>query len=415
MNNSSTWRPVFVPSIGSYALHHSGHSLWPAKPLTDSLRRRTVKLVLLLGAPFVLFGVNGHTRAQTRVYATVDADGTAHVPALAIPLSTYMSEEAKQLAKKTPFEPFDEVAVGKLSPDQQRKMADDSVRSSVARAQAAYPVNIKEQEIAGVPTDIIEPKQGASLRNRDRVLISLHGGGYAYASGGQARLLEAIPVSGYLKIKVVSVDYRMSPKHKWPAAVEDVVAVYRALLRQYRPESVGIYGCSTGASLTANVIARLQKDRLPRPGAIGLFCQGATKDNTREGDSSYFAPAMGALGGQIRAPNAPFFPFEPYMEGTDANDPLVAPVVSLDVLSKFPPTLLVSGTRDQQLSGVLYTHSRLVKAGVEARLHVWDGMGHGFYMDVDLPESKDAYDVMTKFFDRHLGLRKPRQCKRECS
>jgi len=63
------------------------------------------------------------------------------------------------------------------------------------------------------------------------------------------------------------------------------------------------------------------------------------------------------------------------MEGTAASDPLVAPVVSLDVLSKFPPSLLITGTRDLALSAAVYTHSRLIKAGANAELHVWDACG----------------------------------------
>jgi len=55
------------------------------------------------------------------------------------------------------------------------------------------------------------------------------------------------------------------------------------------------------------------------------------------------------------------------------------------------------------MSAAVETHRRLVKAGVEADLHLWDGVGHCFVFDVDLPESKEAYDVTGKFFDRHLA------------
>lgn len=338
---------------------------------------------------------------------TVGADGTVHAPAMSIPPSSYMSEEAKQAFAKRPFgalEDFDWDAVKKLSPDQQaaktRELVDNWARPCVERSKAMYPVNIREQEIAGVRTDIIEPKQGVPARNRERVLISLHGGGYFYFAGGLARLMEALPIAGYGKIKVVSVDYRESPKYKFPAATEDAVAVYRELLKSYKPKNIGIYGCSTGAHLTSSVIVWLQKEKLPRPGAIGLFCQGATNDDVEEGDSHFIGAAL--MGEKIPAVNE-FAMNEPYMAGTNPNDPLVAPTVSLDVLSKFPPTLLISGTRDQELSSVLYTHARLIKVGVETDLHVWDGMWHFFFEDVDLPESKEAYDVIARFFDRNLG------------
>lgn len=94
-----------------------------------------------------------------------------------------------------------------------------------------------------------------------------------------------------------------------------------------------------------------------------------------------------------------------YLVGTDPADPLVNPVNSAEVLSKFPPTLIITGTRDFALSGALYTHAQLSKAGVDAELDVWEGLFHGFFYNPDVPESKDAYDVMIKFFDKHLGQR----------
>jgi acetyl esterase/lipase len=404
-------------------MNYRGYFLRVTENLTDLARRQTLsnclnssingkgasKTSALLVIAAFLGSMNCPAQQKApEVRATVGADGTVHVPAIAIPLSSYMSDDAKQaflLEKQRMAEWTAEAAGAELqnkSIEQVQQMVDNFWRPKVERAKALYPVNIKEQEMAGVRTDVMEPTEGVPLRNRHRVLISLHGGGYGPLSGGQVRLIEAIPVAGYGKIKVVSVDYRMSPKHKYPAAVEDVIAVYRALLKQYKPENVGIYGCSTGAALTANVIARLQKENLSRPGVIGLFCEGAQKDDQMEGDSWYFAAAM--MGERIPAPGEPY-PSEPYLEGTEASDPLVAPVVSLEVLSKFPPTLLISGSRDIALSTVLYTHSRLIKAGVEADLHVWDGMWHSFYFDVTLPESKEAYEVMARFFDKHLGQR----------
>jgi epsilon-lactone hydrolase len=53
----------------------------------------------------------------------------------------------------------------------------------------------------------------------------------------------------------------------------------------------------------------------------------------------------------------------------------------------------------------VYTHGLLVKAGVPADLHVWEGMFHGFFYNVDVPESRDCYDVIVKFFARNLGKR----------
>jgi epsilon-lactone hydrolase len=327
--------------------------------------------------------------------------GTVEVPAFSLPLSSYMSEQARQtLVERPPFAGLRGDG-RKLTLEEGREFVNAWYRPQVERAKAVYPVHVEEKRIAGVRTDVVTPKNGVPAKNSHRVLIALHGGSYSFATGGGlAGLAEAIPVAGTAQTRVIAIDYRTAPQHKFPAATEDVVAVYKTLLATYQPESIGIYGCSTGATLTATVIARLHKEKLPQPGAIGLFCGGATKDDQIEGDSYYTAAA--AMGERIPAPGEPHPP-QSYMKGTRADDPMVAPVTSLEVLAAFPPTLLITGTRDPVMSAAAHTHARLVKAGVHADLHVWDGMWHGFFFDVDLPESKDAYDVMARFFDRHLS------------
>jgi acetyl esterase/lipase len=92
-----------------------------------------------------------------------------------------------------------------------------------------------------------------------------------------------------------------------------------------------------------------------------------------------------------------------YFAGTDPADPLVAPASSPQVLARFPPTLIVSGTRSFDLSNAVYTHAQLVKNGVDARLHVWEGMFHGFFYNPDVPESRECFDVVVGFFAARLG------------
>ena len=92
-----------------------------------------------------------------------------------------------------------------------------------------------------------------------------------------------------------------------------------------------------------------------------------------------------------------------YLAGVSSTNSLAAPASSAEVLAKFPPTLIVTGTRAFELSSAVHTHALLVKQGVETDLHVWEGMFHGFFYNVDVPESRDCYDVIVKFFDKHLG------------
>jgi acetyl esterase/lipase len=81
----------------------------------------------------------------------------------------------------------------------------------------------------------------------------------------------------------------------------------------------------------------------------------------------------------------------------------VQPGLSPALLAKFPPTLLITGTRDMTMSSVLASQQLLDKAGVETELRVWEGMWHSFFSDPELPESQDAYRVMARFFLKHLA------------
>ena len=82
-------------------------------------------------------------------------------------------------------------------------------------------------------------------------------------------------------IQVITVDYREAPEHAFPAASEDVATVYRDLLKQYDPKSIGIYGISAGGFLTAQTVAWLQQENLPMPGAIGIFSAASGLDGER--------------------------------------------------------------------------------------------------------------------------------------
>jgi acetyl esterase/lipase len=254
--------------------------------------------------------------------------------------------------------------------------------------------------IGGVQTDVVAPEGGVSAKNKGRVLINLHGGGMMVGAryGGQQ---ESIPIASLGRIKVVTVDYRMMPEYRFPAASEDVAAVYKALLRQYKPDHIGIYGCSAGGDLTAASVAWFQTYGLPSPGAVGLFGAGLAD---KIGDSIYIAALL--MGMNISDPKK-LEDTGPYLGESDPNDPLFNPGKSPAILRKFPPTLLISGTRDLALSTVVDGHARLVKFGVDAELHVWEAASHCSFaqpvVDPTVPENREAWDVIVKFFDSRLG------------
>jgi acetyl esterase/lipase len=268
----------------------------------------------------------------------------------------------------------------------------------VRKARQIWPVTIQRRVIGGVLTMVVTPRGGVAPANRSRILINLHGGAFIWGWPVGA-LTESIPIAGVAKIRVVTVDYREAPESRFPAAVEDVAAVYRALLRRYRPWDIGIYGSSAGGMLTAESIAWFEKNNVPLPGAIGTFCGSA---DAFGGDEGHLAPVL--IGQQPSAErDVGTLTFSPYFTGASSEDPLVLPIASQAVLSRFLATLLITGSRDFTASSLFHVQAALSSAGVSAELHVWDGMWHVFFFNPSLPESKQMYDVVARFFQQHLG------------
>ena len=258
-----------------------------------------------------------------------------------------------------------------------------------------YRVSVHPESIAGVYTEIFIPVDGVSQINNQRVLINLHGGGFTTDSRTSSHL-ESMPIAALGKIKVVSVDYSMAPECEFPAASEDVTEVYKALLRDYEPENIGIYGYSAGGLLTAQSIAWFQKEKLPLPGAVAMSCGAA-----------HFW--MDGFSGSIQAAINDFDLSLFGVRGTeyfrslaDLKNPLAFPGFDSTIMANFPPSLLITSTQDFSLSSVVRTHSQLVTLGVEADLHVWEGVDHSFLCNACLPESREASAVIVSFFDKHL-------------
>ena len=166
-------------------------------------------------------------------------------------------------------------------------------------------------------TDIVTPIATPEA-NKKLVLINLHGGGFNSDSGSQ---IEGDPICNLAKIKVVSVYYRLAPENPFPAALEDVVAVYKELLKTYKPANIGIFGTSAGATLTAEVAVKLKQSGLPLPGALGLF--SVHSDYSRPTDSQELF-SLDGLPGRM-SPRDPQKPSDdPYAGSTDRKDPVLS-------------------------------------------------------------------------------------------
>jgi monoterpene epsilon-lactone hydrolase len=325
--------------------------------------------------------------APNRDTSYIEANGTAHVTRV-VPVPQTISPEAqKSLSRQEPDQ-------GPPQPlEQRRKMTDAYTTGARTEWTKICPNTIVEEKMAGVPVRIVTP-EGVPESNKDKVLLDLHGGGFNSDSGSYT---ESIPIAGYSKIKVVAVLYRLSPEVKFPAAVDDSIAVYKELLKTYQPKHIVIYGTSAGAILTAEVAAKIKQLGLPMPAALGIF--SGMGDFARSGDSIAMY-ALRGLSGHLDPPEPGAH--DPYYVGdTDPKDPVLSPIYG--DLHGLPPTLFVTSGRDLLLSGTVNLHRAYLLAGVDAHLVVYDALPHAFWYDPKLPEAIEANHIMSDFFVKQLG------------
>jgi monoterpene epsilon-lactone hydrolase len=320
--------------------------------------------------------------------ATFDADRTAHITRV-VPMPSTVSPEAQDWLDSLTRRSHEPQTL-----EQRRKATDEWRKRDSGEALKSYPAKVEEATIAGVRTDIITPL-AASAASKNRVLINLHGGGFNSDSGS---LIEGVPISNLAKIKVVSVYYRLAPENPFPAAVEDVVAVYQELLKTYQPRNIGIFGTSAGAILTGEVVAQLKKSSLPLPGAVGMF--SVRPDYSRATESLQLFTLDGFPGSlEPTDPNHP--PADAYVGSTNPKDPVLSPFFADP--KNWPPSLFVTSTRDLLLSDTAMFHLSLLRAGNDTQLVVFEALPHAFWYQFHLPETKQCLEIMANFFEDKLG------------
>jgi monoterpene epsilon-lactone hydrolase len=349
-------------------------------------RIKFLAAAFLLSSP-ALFAQQGTTAAQAPNTDTsyIHADGAAHITRV-IPVPPDLSSEAKKSLSRQVSD------AAHPQPLEERRHGTDTWQNHAGNVSAQlYPVNRSESTIAGVPVRIVTPLAGM---DPDRVLLNIHGGGFNSDSGSWT---ESIPIANLTKIKVVSVLYRLAPEHPFPAGLDDIIAVYKDLLKTYKPAHIAIYGTSAGAILTGEVAVRLKQLGLPLPGALGVF--SGMGDFTRDGDS-WAMYALNGLSGHLDPPQPG--PHNPdYVGTTDPRDPVLSPLFA--DLHNMPPTLFITSGRDILLSGTTILHRAFLRAGNDnAELVVFEGLPHAFWNDPNLPESKEADGIMAHFFTTHL-------------
>lgn len=321
--------------------------------------------------------------------------GLREVPARSLPVPETVSPQMQAVIAR-PFNPaFTDVPATTEAWKARIDAFNRNVAAALPQLRSALGVSTDAAMIDGVRVFHVTPSTLLPQR-RDFLLLHLHGG-VRVLNGGEAGTREAILMAGLGGFRVVSVDYRMPPDFPFPAARDDALTVYRALLRSTDAARIGLFGSSAGGSLVYAMLLRAKMEGVAMPGAIATG--SPTVDLSRTGDTlstnAYVDNVLGTQEGFVAATG------RLYADGRDLKDPLLSPIYA-DV-SGLPPAILTSGTRDLYLSNTVRMHRKLRAAGVEAMLQVWEGQSHVQYMaDPTAPETREYHDEVVRFFDRHL-------------
>ncbi|MFM5908256.1 MAG: alpha/beta hydrolase [Novosphingobium sp.] len=369
-----------------------------------NLTKRIILAGVLIAAPAALLADDPAAPAPAPAPAAArpsfDADGTVRVPAFELPPSAFISPEAlaQQKARAKMGLPIMDTSRAEMSAADSRKALARYLQPQVDRYLRHFAVDVSETTIAGVPARIVSPRGGKA--DPRRVLINLHGGAFT-TCWESCSLIESVPIAAIGNYKVISVNYRMGPEATHPAALEDVEKVYRDLLKRYKPAQIGVFGCSAGGALTAQLGAWLPRRGLPQPAALGIFGAGAVRFGA--GDSAWIASA---IDGSFPAPAKPGEKApdmtKGYFSGADMGDEVLSAALHPAVIGKFPPSLIITGTRAMDMTPAIFTNSKLLEAGVKSTLIVGEGMGHCYIYSEDLPEARAAWKVIVRHFRENL-------------
>ena len=253
-------------------------------------------------------------------------------------------------------------------------------------------VTVTADALGGVPTaeitvDGIEPRH---------VVLYFHAGVYVM---GDAFLVAdlASQVGRRTDAKVISVDYRLGPEHPYPAAVDDALAAYEALLHNgVAPSDIAFAGESAGGGLAVATMVNARDRELPLPAAAyvmspyaDLTLAGTTMETRREADPLLSFEAL-----QARVPD--------YTAGREPAQGLISPVFA--DLSGLPPLIIQAGTHEVLLDDALRLAERAATADVEVMLDITPGVPHVFqaYHSI-LDEAAAALDRAGQFLSAHLA------------
>ena len=252
-------------------------------------------------------------------------------------------------------------------------------------------VTVTPAELGGVPTAEVTIV-GVEPRH---VILYFHGGVYVISDAFIAAGL-ASRIGRRTQARVVSVDYRLAPEHPYPAAIDDALAAYEALLQSgIAPSDIAFAGESAGGGLVIATLVNARDHGLALPAAafvmspyVDLTLGGATMETKRDVDR--------LLSRELLQPRV-----TDYLQGQDAGLALISPVFA--DLSGLPPLIIQGGSHEVLLDDAVRLARQAAAADVEVTLDITPGVPHAFQVySPMLDEASAALDRAGRFLSAHL-------------
>lgn len=231
---------------------------------------------------------------------------------------------------------------------------------------------------------------------RPGVVFYVHGGGFVSCSAATHRPIAAA-LARLTQRRVLSVNYRLAPEARLPAAHEDVAAAYESLIRSgVQASEIALVGDSVGGNLVLSLAVQLRNRGAPAPACIAVFSPWT--DLTGQSPSVHDNATRCAM---FHPENLHDFAAAALGSGQSA-DPLVSPVYA--DLHGLPPVLLHVGSTELLLDDARRVHDRIRASNGESFLHVFDDVPHCWQMLFPfVPEAIDSLRESAAFIDAALS------------
>ncbi|WP_421715112.1 alpha/beta hydrolase fold domain-containing protein [Alteromonas stellipolaris] len=316
------------------------------------------------------------------------------VPTKMVPLPSAASDELKSAISEYPMPSVDEIINNTpQSVEQWRELIqkrNGDQKKKIKKMRKQFDVDVSLEKINGVTVRRLTPKTIAP-EFKNKVFIDVHGGAYVFFAGLPS-IEESLLIAHRVGITVISIDYRMPPHAPFPAALNDVVSVYSSLAAEHDAHNLFIGGTSAGAGLVLSAVQTLIETKQSLP--LAVYAGTPWADLTKTGDTLYTNEGIDRI----------LLTYQGFLAASAklyaGSESLTHPSISslYGNFDGFPPTLLVSGTRDMFLSDTVRVNRKLRNANVRTQLEVFEGLSHADYVVAyETPESLSVYQELKQF------------------